>query len=53
MSYVTCLRCRECAREYPVEALNVCEFCFGPLEVAYDYDKIARTVHLDDLTGIS
>ena len=27
---------------YPAEALHVCEFCFGPLEVAYDYDAIAR-----------
>ena len=44
MSHVKCLRCRECDREYPVEPLNVCEFCFGPLEVSYDYDSIARTV---------
>ena len=41
MSFVTCLRCRECAREYPVEPLNVCDFCFGPLEVGYDYEAIA------------
>ena len=41
---VTALRCRECSREYPVEALNVCEFCFGPLEVVYDYEAIARVV---------
>jgi threonine synthase len=42
MSYVTKLRCKECSREYPVEALNVCDFCFGPLEVIYDYDAIAK-----------
>lgn len=47
MSHVKCLRCRECSREYPIEALNVCEFCFGPLEVDYDYEKIARTVSRD------
>ena len=41
MSFVTCLRCKECAREYPVEPLNVCDFCFGPLEVGYDYAAIA------------
>ena len=41
MSFVTCLRCRECAREYPVEPLNVCDFCFGPLEAGYDYAAIA------------
>ena len=41
MSNVTSLRCKECSRDYPVEALNVCDFCFGPLEVIYDYDAIA------------
>ena len=44
MSYVTCLRCRGCGREYPVEPLNACDFCFGPLEVEYDYDAITRVV---------
>ena len=44
MSYVTCLRCRGCGREYPVEPLNACDFCFGPLEVEYDYDSITRAV---------
>jgi len=44
MTYATSLRCRECHREYPLAALHVCEFCFGPLEVAYDYDAIKRDV---------
>ena len=44
MSHVTCLRCRGCGREYPVEPLNACDFCFGPLEVEYDYDSIAQAV---------
>ena len=34
------LRCRECGRQYPKEAIHVCEFDFGPLEAAYDYDAI-------------
>jgi len=38
------LKCRECGREYPKEAIYVCDFCFGPLEVDYDYDAIAETV---------
>lgn len=38
------LRCRECGREYPAEALHVCDFCFGPLEVAYDYEQIASAI---------
>ncbi len=40
MSYVTGLRCRECGQAYPEEPLHVCETCFGPLEVVYDYDRI-------------
>jgi threonine synthase len=44
MPFVKSLFCRECGREYPVEASHVCEFCFGPLEVGYDYDAIARVL---------
>ena len=44
MAYVSSMQCRECGREYPVEPLNVCDFCFGPLEVVYDYDAIARVI---------
>ncbi len=44
MGYVSGLRCRECGREYPVEPIYVCEFCFGPLEVVYDYKKIKRVL---------
>ena len=38
------LKCRECGREYPLEATHVCEFDFGPLEVAYDYDRIKKAL---------
>ncbi|MBI4353590.1 MAG: threonine synthase [Candidatus Omnitrophica bacterium] len=40
MSYVKNLKCRECHRTYPKEAIYVCEFCFGSLEVDYDYERI-------------
>jgi len=40
MSYVTGLACRECGSAYEKAALHVCEHCFGPLEVKYDYDRI-------------
>src|ERR1700691_409560 len=40
VEFVTGLRCRECSRPYPAEALHVCDYCFGPLEVAYDYEAI-------------
>lgn len=40
MAYVSALKCRECGREYPIEPSYTCSWCFGPLEVAYDYDAI-------------
>jgi len=44
MAKVKGLVCRECGKEYPVEPIHVCEYCFGPLEVVYDYEEIKRTV---------
>ena len=44
VAFVTGLRCRECEREYPIEPINVCDFCFGPLETVYDYDAIGRVI---------
>ncbi len=44
MSFLKGLRCRECAREYPKEAIYVCEYCFGSLEAAYDYDGIKQVL---------
>ena len=44
MSFVKSLLCRECGREYPIEPLNACDFCFGPLEVRYDYDALKRVM---------
>ncbi len=38
--FVEGLRCRECGHAFPAEALHVCDWCFGPLEVVYDYDAI-------------
>ena len=32
------LKCRECGRAYPADPIHVCEMCFGPLEVDYNYD---------------
>jgi threonine synthase len=38
------LRCRECGRTYPKEVIFVCEYCFGSVEVEYDYDAIRRVL---------
>jgi threonine synthase len=42
--FMKALKCRECGREYPLEATHVCEFDFGPLEVAYDYNRIGKSL---------
>src|SRR5204863_8989465 len=34
------LRCRECHKSWGNVAKSVCEECFSPLEVFYDYDSI-------------
>src|SRR5215208_4028053 len=34
------LTCKECKTTYPLEARFVCERCFGPLEVTYDYSGL-------------
>ncbi len=44
MSKMKALVCRECSKEYPTKAIHVCEMCFGPLEVKYNYEEIKRTV---------
>ncbi|MGH2832612.1 MAG: threonine synthase, partial [Solirubrobacteraceae bacterium] len=35
------LKCRECSTSYPLQALYVCDRCFGPLEVSYDHSTLA------------
>ena len=44
MAKVKGLKCRECGKEYPAEPIHVCEFCFGPLEVVYDYEEIKQNI---------
>ncbi len=51
MEFVSGLRCRECGRTYPAEALHVCDFCFGPLEVTYDYELLSRHLTRDRIAA--
>ncbi len=37
---VQALKCKECDTAYPLDARYVCERCFGPLEVAYDFSGL-------------
>jgi threonine synthase len=34
------LRCRECGRTWGNQPRSICDDCFSPLEVAYDYDAL-------------
>jgi threonine synthase len=38
------LRCRECGRSCGNQPRSICEECFSPLEVAYDYDAARSLV---------
>ncbi len=51
MSFERALRCRECGREYPLDPIFSCEFCFGPLEVAYDYDAMRGRVTRESIAA--
>jgi len=44
VTYVQALQCRECGRRVDVAATHACGFCFGPLEVVYDYDAMRGVV---------
>ena len=46
---VESLKCKECGTAYELDARYVCENCFGPLEVAYDFsgldaDEVKRRI---------
>jgi len=51
MGHVLGLRCRECGKEYEKEPIHVCEFCFGPLEVVYDYDAIKKALSREKIAS--
>ena len=51
MAYVQGLRCRECGREYEIAPIFTCEWCFGPLEVAYDYEAIAGAISREKIAA--
>src|SRR6266550_4282773 len=43
------LRCRECGRLRDFEPAYVCEHCFGPLEVAYDFAAVRERVSRESI----
>jgi threonine synthase len=38
------LRCRECGRTWGNQPRSICDDCFSPLEIAYDYDALKASV---------
>ena len=51
MSYARALRCRKCGQEYPLQPVNLCDFCFSPLEVTYDYKAMAKAINREKVAG--
>lgn len=51
MSYARALRCRKCGQEYPLQPLNLCDFCLSPLEVTYDYKAMAEALSREKLAS--
>src|SRR6266705_2447742 len=51
MSWVKGLRCRECGAESSVSPRSICEECFGPLEVIYDYEALRRCLGPDTVAA--
>lgn len=51
LKYVNDLRCRECGETYPIGPTHVCEICFGPLEVVYDYEGIASNISRESIAA--
>lgn len=45
------LKCRECGVTVGIGPRYVCEECFGPLEVVYDYDAIGREVSRESIAA--
>lgn len=44
MTFTKFLICRECGSEFPISPINVCDYCFGPLDVEYDFEKIRQII---------
>src|ERR1700691_2830400 len=41
------LQCRECGKTWGNQPRSICEDCFSPLEVTYDYDSIRAHISRD------
>ena len=52
-SFIEGLQCLECGQKYPKRPGYVCENCFGPLKVSYDYEKIGSVLTKEKINSRS
>ena len=50
-SPASALVCRNCGAQYPLGAQHACFECFGPLEIGYDAEALARVTRADIEAG--
>lgn len=50
-SALKALKCKECGAEYELQAIHVCEFCFGPLEVSYDFSRLSQPITRESIAA--
>ena len=43
----TCLRCRECKKEYESTFKYICDECFGPLDVHYNFPSLTKNTFVN------
>ena len=43
----TCLRCRECKKEYESTFKYICDECFGPLDVHYNFASLRKNTFVN------
>jgi len=51
MSFVIGLKCKECGNRVGISPVHVCEACFGPYEVEYDYEKMRGKVTRESIAA--
>ncbi len=44
------LRCRECGRTWGNQPRSICDDCFSPLEVAFDYDALRAQISRESIS---
>ncbi|HEV2498253.1 MAG TPA: threonine synthase [Terriglobia bacterium] len=51
MTYALQLQCRSCSRTYELKPIAACEECWAPLEVVYDYGRLASDLKREEIAS--